>query len=88
MSDPTDLATIGTHTGVGALAAAITTGIARFFAGKEATEVATRLALLESKIDTIVKGSEKHDGMSERLALLEAKVNALHDRLDGRKPRR
>lgn len=85
MSDPTDLQAIGTHTGVGALAAAITTAVARVFAGRESQEVATRLALIEQKLDDIRKDSEKHDGMSERLALLERDVHAMHERLDGKR---
>jgi hypothetical protein len=48
-----DLIKVGTHGGVGMLAAAVTAGIARFFAGKEAQDVAIKLALLEASMNDI-----------------------------------
>lgn len=48
-----DLIKVGTHGGVGMLAAAVTAGIARFFAGKEATNVAIELALLKQAVENL-----------------------------------
>lgn len=88
MSEPTDLATIATHLGGAGGAAAIATALMRWLAGKEATEVATRLALLEAKLDEALKALSKHEAIGERVALLEQSVKAIHERLDGQARRR
>lgn len=97
MSDPTDptLINIGTHTGVGALAAALTTAVSRFFTGREAAEaakasqeVSTRLAVIEEQLKTLTSGLGKHAELGERVALLEQSTKALHERLDGKRGRR
>ena len=83
--DPTDLAT---HGGTGVAAAGIVAGFMRWLAGKEAGEVATKLALLEQKLDALGKVMEKHADLGERVALLEASVKAAHERLDGKRSKR
>lgn len=97
MSDPTDptLLNIGTHAGVGGLAAAITTAIARIFAGRERDEevkakqeVATRLAVIDEKLGHVQSALDKVGDVGERVALLERDVKALHERLDGERGKR
>jgi len=89
VSDGTDLMSLGTHGGVGALAAAITTAVSRIFAGKEAQAVTTKLAVIEEQLKNLTAAIEKHGELGERVALLEQSVKALHERFDGKRgPRR
>jgi len=83
VSEPTDIAALATHLGGAGGAAGVATLLMRWFAGKEATEVATRLALMEQKLDQLVASLLKHEGLGERVALIEASVTAVHERLDG-----
>lgn len=88
MSDGLDSLTIGTSGGVGVLAAAITASISRFFAGKEAQGVATKLAVIEEQLKTLTSELKRHGEIGERVALLEQSVKALHERFDGKRGRR
>lgn len=85
MSDPTDLATTATQvvTGVGGA-----TGVGLFMKwlqGREAAKLETQLALLMQKVDSIAENQKKHDSFGERLALVEQKLTAAWERLDGRR---
>lgn len=88
MSDPTDLAALGTHGGVGVLAGGLVGFLSRLVQSRESQEVATRLALIEQQLAGMAKSLEHLAGLAERLALLERDVQALHQRLDSKRGKR
>lgn len=88
MNDPLDIATLATHGGTAVLGAGGVGALMRWLSGRESQEVATRLALMEQKLDQLVAAADKHDGMGERLALLEQSVRVLHERVDAAAKRR
>ena len=88
MTDELDLVKLGTHAATGMGGAGVVAAFMRWVAGRESQEVATRLALIEQKLDMLMKESAKHDGLSERVALMEASLRAVHDRLDGKRGKR
>ena len=85
MSDPTDLATLGTHGGVGVIAGGLVGFLSRLIQSRESQEVATRLALIEQQLVAVAKSLDAHAGLAERVALLERDVKAAHERLDGKR---
>lgn len=54
----------------------------------EREAVRTQLALVQQKLDHVASALEKHAALGERVALLEAAVKALHERVDGKRGRR
>lgn len=90
MSDPTtatDLTNLVT-TGATGLGSAGAVGLmVRWLFGRQQAEVSTRLAVIEQQLTQLVAAAQKHDGLGERVALLEASMKAAHERLDGRKRR-
>lgn len=90
MSDPvavSDLTGVIT-TGATGLGSAGAVGLmVRWLFGKQQAEVGTRLAVIEQQLAQLVASAQKHDGLGERVALLEASMKAAHERLDGRKRR-
>lgn len=84
MSEPLDMmTTAGTALGSSGLVA----GFMRWIAGREAQEVATRLAVMEEQLKTLVQALNKHGDLGERMALVEQSLKAVHDRMDGRRKR-
>lgn len=82
MSDPTDMAAVGTHVVTGLGGAGAVGALLRWFQGREASRMETTLAVLVSKVDQIADNQKKHDNFGERLALVEQAVKAAHDRVD------
>lgn len=88
MSDPMDMAALGTHGGVGVVAGGLVGFLSRLVQSRESQEVATRLALIEQQLTTVAESLKAQAGLAERVALLERDVKAAHERLDGkRRPR-
>jgi len=85
MSDPLDVVTTA-GTAIGS--SGIVAGFMRWIAGREAAEVATRLAVIEEQLKQLTSTLAKHGEMGERVALLEQAVKAVHERLDGRRGKR
>lgn len=79
---------LGKHVGSGVGGAGLVGFAMRFLWGKEQTETATRLALIEEKLTRLLEAQTKHDGYGERLALVEQSLKAVHERLDGVQPPR
>lgn len=80
MSD--EILEIGKHVGSGVGGAGLVGFAMRYLWGREQTETATRLALIEEKLTRLLETQEKHNGFGERLALVEQAVKAAHERLD------
>lgn len=76
--------TAGTAIGSSGLVAAFM----RWVAGREAGQVATRLAVIEEQLKTLTAALDRHGELGERVALLEQSVKAVHERLDGRRGKR
>lgn len=85
MSDPLDIATTG---GAAISSAGLVGLLMRALLGKQQTEVATRLAVIEQQLAQLVSAAAKTEGLGERVALLEASTKALHHRMDGKQGRR
>ena len=89
MSDPVDMLGLATHGATGIGSGGVAVFLMRALLGRETTEVSTRLAVIEQQLAQLVASAAKHDGLGERVALLEASLRAYHERMDGlEKPRR
>jgi hypothetical protein len=82
-----DLMKMATHTATGVGGAGLVGFLMRVMASRESQEVATRLALLEQAMKTLIDDLKKHGELGERVALLEQSNKALHERLDGKRKR-
>ncbi len=82
MSDPLDLVTLGTHGGTAAGTGLLVTWVSRFFASKEQQQIATQLALLAQKLDSLSVSVDKHADLGERVGMVEASAKRSHERLD------
>jgi nitrate/nitrite transporter NarK len=71
VSDPTDLTNIGVTGGAGALGATLVGLLLRAIIGKQGEEVATKLAVIEAKLETLIANVEKHDNLADRITKLE-----------------
>lgn len=83
-----DIGSVLTSTGSALGGAGLIGAFMRWAKSKEAEAVTTDLALIKQQLAQLVESSRKHEGMAERVALLEQSVRALHDRLDGVRKKR
>ena len=85
MSDPLDFAATG---GAAISSAGLVGLLMRALLGRQQTEVATRLAVIEQQLAHLVAAAAKTEGLGERVALLEASNAAIYERLDRNEKRR
>lgn len=88
MSDPTDIAAIATHGGAGLAGAGVVGAFLKWLQGRESVEMATRLALIEQKLDQLVDVGRRGESFGERLALVEQSLKRAHERIDEKGRRR
>lgn len=97
--DPSAIDGAALHIGGAATASAIGAAIMNWLRGRDARaasqraadesqRVATELALLRNDLTAVLKSLEKHEGLGERVALLERDMKACHERLDGKRGKR
>lgn len=85
--DPNDIIEIGKHVGTGVGGAGVVGVLMKWLWGREQTETAVRLKVIEEKLEALLKAQSKADELSERVAVLESKLDAINKRLDGRRTR-
>lgn len=84
MADPVSAIDVLTHPATTAGgASALVMGFMRWLQGKEAREARDELIAMRKDITQLLEQSKKHEGLNERVALLEAATRALHARMDG-----
>lgn len=72
MSDPTDLANVAITGGAAITSSGLIGILMRAALGKQSVDVATKLAVIEEQLKTLVAASLKHDVLADRLTKLEA----------------
>lgn len=84
MAEPLTALEVVTHpvTTAGGASVAIM-AFMRWIQGKEAREARDELIAMRKDIASLLESMKKHEGLGERVALLEASSRAIHARMDG-----